>query len=94
MHSEHNVFMQAVRAKRKVIVTYFSGQYNLYLTKLCVPIHHSPADPAEGSDCYYFWDSEGDTGERMLGFPPSQIVHMDLSDETFDPAEHIIPEAD
>ena len=74
-------------------MTYFSGQYDLNLTKLCVPLQYSPPDE-EDPECYYFWDSEADVGTRVLVLPPSQIMYMELGDETFDPNDYIIPEKD
>jgi len=91
MHTHHDIFMQAVKDRRKVIVTYFSGEYNLNLMKLCVPLHYSPPDAAEESAFYYSWDSGGDVGERVLALRLYQIIYMELSDETFDPDEYIVP---
>jgi hypothetical protein len=87
MHADHDIFMQAVKDRRKVIVTYFSGEYKLNLTKICVPVRYDPTDAGEESDCYYFWDSEGEVGERVLGLRPSKIIYMEFGDETFDPDE-------
>ena len=89
---DHDIFIQATESKKKLIVTYFSGERSLYLTRLCVPIQFSRSDSEDTPDCYYFWDSEADVGERLLALPPSQIAYMELSDETFDPADYIIPE--
>lgn len=94
MHEDHDKFIQAVKDRRKVILTWFSGEYNLNLTKLCVPLQYSPSGGGEDSECYYLWDSEGDVGERALFLPPSQIMYMELSDDTFQPDEYIIPESD
>jgi hypothetical protein len=84
--------MQAVRGRRKVIVTYFSGEYKLNLTKLCVPLHYSPPAAGGESAFYYSWDSGGDVGERVLALRLSQIIYMELDDETFDPNEYIVPD--
>ncbi len=92
MLANHNVFIQAVNDKKKIILTYFSGQQYLYLTRLCVPVQFSSTDLEDASGCYYFWDSEADTGERLLALTPSQITNMELSDETFNPADYIVPE--
>jgi hypothetical protein len=92
MLTENDTFIQAVKDKKKVILTYFSGQQQLHLTRLCVPIKFSSDDIEDGSDCYYFWDSDADTGERLLALTPSEIKNMVLSDEMFDPADYIIPE--
>jgi hypothetical protein len=89
---DHDVFIQAVKNKKKVILTFFSGQQYLYLTRLCVPVQFTSSEKGNSSKCYYFWDSEADVGERLLALKPSQITYMELSDETFDPADYIIPE--
>lgn len=90
---DHDIFIQAIKDKKKIILTYFSGEQSLYLTRLCVPIEFICSDSEDTADCYYFWDSEADIGERLLGLFPSQIAYMDFSDETFDPADYIIPKA-
>ena len=94
MHEDHPKFMQAVNNRRKVILTHFSGRYNLNLTKAYVPLQYAPSGEGEDSDCYYLWDSEADVGDRVLILSPSQILYMELSDDTFDPDEYIVPESD
>jgi len=94
MHAYHDIFMQAVKDRRKVIVTYFSGEFNLNLTKLCVPLHYSPPDAGGESAFYYSWDSGGDVGERVVALRPSQIMYIELSDEFFNPSEYIVPDGD
>ena len=93
MHLDHDTFIQAAKERKKVILSYFSGQNSLFLTKLCIPIQFCPSETENSSDCYYFWDPEAELGERLLGLFPSEIANMLLSDEIFDPAKYIIPEA-
>ena len=88
----HDIFIKATKDRKKVILTYFSGQQNLYMTRLCIPIQFDPSESEYDSECYYFWDSEADVGERLLAMPPSEITYIELSDETFDPNDYIIPE--
>jgi hypothetical protein len=92
MPMDYHIFSQATKNKKKIILTYFSGEQSLYLTKLCVPIQFCSSKKENIADSYYFWDSEADVGERLLALTTSQIAYMELSDETFDPAEYIIPE--
>ena len=92
MHCDHDLFIKAVKDRRKLILTYFSGKSYMYITRLCVPVSYSSPDTAEDSEYYYVWDPESDVGERIIALPPSQIEHMGLSDETFDPNEFIVPE--
>ncbi|MBN2270304.1 MAG: hypothetical protein JXN61_06805 [Sedimentisphaerales bacterium] len=94
IHEDHNKFVQAVKDRKKVIVTYYSGQYRLNLTKLCVPLQYSRSDRRNDSDCYYLWDPEGEIGSRVLVLPPSRVMYMELSDDIFEPDEYITPEKD
>jgi len=91
---DHEIFIQATKDKKKIILTYFSGEQSLYLTRLCVPIEFNRSDSEDISDCYYFWDSEAEVGKRLLALSPSQIAYMESSDETFDPADYIIQHTD
>ena len=95
MHSDHETFVQAVKSRKKIILTYFSGEHNLYLTRLCVPLDYcacyTPVDSKGFSEFYYFWDEETDLGKRMLDLPTSQIKFMELSNDTFNPADYITP---
>jgi hypothetical protein len=93
MHNDHDIYIQAVKKNKRVILTFFSGQKNLFLTKLCVPVYFSPPDSHEGNGCYFFWDEEGEVGERMLSLPQNKIEFMELSDETYNPADYICTEA-
>ena len=92
MHQDHDKFVRANEDRRKIILTYFSGEYSLNLTKLCVPLQYSPAGEEGDPGCYYLWDPEGDIGRRVLVLPSSRIVYMELSDDTFEPDEYMIPE--
>jgi hypothetical protein len=79
-HNDHDKFTDAIKGNRRLIVMYLTGESNLNVTKLCIPMRYVP--PASGKDCgcYYFWDSEGLLRERLLVLPASQIVHMALGD--------------
>jgi hypothetical protein len=92
MHDNHDVFVQALRDRRKVVLTYFGLERGFGFTGLCIPVDYRPAGDREDSDHYYFWHSDRALGERLLCLSPSHIEHMSLSEQTFDPSEHIIPE--
>jgi hypothetical protein len=93
MHNDHTIYIQAVKKNKRVILTYFSGQQNLFLTKLCVPVYFKPPNSHGENGCYYFWDEEAEIGERILSLTQSQIEFMELSDESFNPADYICSEA-
>ena len=92
MHDDHNIFIQAVKSCKKILLTYYDKELNLYLTRLCVPVDYGEPDSKVDSDYYYFWVEYAQVGERMLGLNSSQIKFMNLSDEVFNPADYITPQ--
>ena len=92
MHDNHDLFEEALRDRRKIELTYFCPERGFGLTGLCIPVDYKPAGDEEESGHYYFWHSGRAVGERLVCLSPSHIGKMRLSEETFDPSEHIIPE--
>ena len=88
-YGTEDIFVQAQTERRKILITYFSGQYNLFLTKLCIPIRHLNLRSEYGPDFFYFWDDEADVGERIIGLPPSEIKHIEITDEAYNPNDYI-----
>ena len=84
-------FIRARKEKKKVLLTYFSGEYKLFLTKLCVPINYVHSGIDLDNDYYYFWDEQADIGDRLFGLPPSGIKYLELTEESYDPNDYIVP---
>jgi hypothetical protein len=88
---KQDIFIKALRERKKILLTHFSGEQNLYLTRLCIPIEHIQPISENGSDFYYFWDPKADVGERIFGCPPSDIQYIESSEDSFNPDDYIIP---
>jgi hypothetical protein len=86
MHDDHDVFVRAIKEKKKIEVIYFENKQDQVVTKLCVPVYYGPATLEGVSDCYHFWDAAAEPGGCLLSLPPSRIRQMRLSEEVFDPA--------
>jgi len=87
MHRDHKIFVQAIQDKRKVKLTFLSEERGGDTDRLCGPIFYSAPVAGSDSGCYYLWDFESNTDNHFLGFPPSQIVSMELTEEPFDLVE-------
>ena len=85
VHRDHDIFIQGIRQKKKLKLRYFSRKNLQNLVRQCAPLHYSKGQ-VEGDDldCYYIWDFEAAKGSRFLSLPPSQIIAMELEEETFD----------
>lgn len=87
MHCHHNIFVEAIRDKRKVKLTFLSNERGNKTDKLCGPIFYCASVTGKDSGCYYLWDFDSDTDNEFLGLLPSQIVSMELTEEPFDLVE-------
>lgn len=84
MHRDHDIFIKAIQDKKKVKLTFCHNEHGDIRDGLFGPIFYSTSIASEDSDCYYLWDFESGIGNNFLGLPPSQIVRMELTKETFD----------
>lgn len=84
MHRNHDIFVKAIRGKNKVKLTFFSNENGDIRDGLFGPIFYSPSVAGNDSDCYYLWDLESGNNNNFLGLPPSQVVRMELTNESFD----------
>ena len=90
--STKEVFIRAYKEKKKVFLTYYSGEFRLVVTKLCVPIQYINSVSKLECDCYYFfWDEKAEVGDRLFGLSPEDIVLLELSDDNYDPNDYIVP---
>jgi hypothetical protein len=87
MHVDHEIFVEAIRNKRKVELTFLSNEDGDKKDKLCGPIFYSASVTGKDSGCYYLRDFDSDSGNHFLGLLPSQIVSTELTEEPFDLVE-------
>lgn len=92
IQSTKEAFVKARKEKKKILLTYFSGEYNLFLTKLCIPVQQVHPVAEFESFYYYFWDEQADVGDRLFGLPHSEIKYIELTEEDYDPNDYILPD--
>jgi len=86
----HEDFINAIRGKNKVKLTFYSKEDNSVLKRTCAPMDYGPSRRShDKSDRYHLWDYDSDQDWHTLSLLPEQIVSIDVLDETFDPAEFI-----
>jgi hypothetical protein len=84
VHSDHNIFIQGIEQKKKLRLTFFSREHFRKLLRQCAPLYYSKRQiEGDGLDSYYLWDFEATKGSRFLALPSSQIVTMELTEDTF-----------
>jgi hypothetical protein len=84
VHSDHDVFIQGIKQKKRLKLTFSGNEKPQNLPRQCAPLHYSKGHiQGDGLDCYYVWDYEAAQGGRFLALSPSQISRMELADGTF-----------
>ncbi len=87
MHAAHQVFLDALVAKKRLTVRFFSKKENRERTRICAPLDYGPLrGAAEAVDHYQLWDLEGVRKPLNIAVHPADILEMTLLDEPFDPA--------
>jgi hypothetical protein len=88
MIPNHSQYLEAIHAKKKVCVRFFSKADNGLLDRVCAPMDYGPGgEIQDGLNRYWLWDYAGNAGTQILGLVPQQVVDMRVLGERFDPAE-------
>jgi hypothetical protein len=90
MHRDHQVFVDALHARQKVLLTFYSSEDAAQLRRICAPMDFGPSRRARnGLDRYHFWDYSSDMKPHALNLLPERIVQIEALEESFDPAEFV-----
>lgn len=90
MHVDHATFLDALHARRKLLVTFLSKEDGGWLVRTCAPMDFGPSRRAkDGVDRYHFWDYDSDTKPHPVSLTVAQVVRMEPLPETFDPADFV-----
>lgn len=83
-------FINAIRCRNKVKLTFYSKEDAGVLTRTCAPMDYGPSRLAfNKADRYHLWDYDSDKQQHILSLLPEQIVSMETLQETFSPSEFI-----
>lgn len=89
-HADHQVFLDAIAAKRKLTVKYFHRKEKREREQVCAALDFGPLRGGDAKVSYYqLWDLQARRKPLNRAVLPSDIISMTPLDETFDPAEII-----
>lgn len=89
MHRDHNIFLESINAKIKIVLTFFKNDGER-ATRTCAPMDFGVSRRAkDGVDRYHFWDYESQGKNHVLSLTPERIVSISATNDGFDPAEFI-----
>ena len=87
MHADHQTFLDAIAAKRRLSVQFFNKKLGREMTRICAPLDYGPLRGASDTEPrYQLWDLEGQRKPLNIPLLEADIVKMTPLDETFDPA--------
>ena len=77
MHADHQVFLDAIAAKRTLSVRFFDRKKNKERVVTCAPLDFGPLrGELEPVDRYQLWDLEGKRKPLNLPILPADVVTM------------------
>lgn len=83
-------FINSIKSKKKIRLTFHSKQDGYSLTRLCAPMDFAPSSRAKNKDNrFHLWDYESDTKNHTLSLLPSQIIQMEFTELSFEPSEFV-----
>ena len=87
MHADHQLFLDAIVAKRRLSLRFNSKKEGRELTRICAPLDYGPLrGAADATSHYQLWDLEGKRKPLNIAVLATDILSMTVLDETFDPA--------
>lgn len=89
MHRDHDIFVQAIKEKRKIWLTFFNKADGDTQVRLSIPMDYEPHGIEEETSRYYLWDTDKSINGSFIILFPNNIVSMKLDKGTFDPAAFI-----
>lgn len=88
MHADHQTFIDAIEARRRLSVRFFSQKEKKELVRICAPLDFGPLRGAsDGFDRYHLWQLDRKRKPFNLPLLPADITSFTRLDETFDPAD-------
>ena len=90
MHHDHDIFIKSIHSRRQVRVTFVRRRDSTRQTRLCAPMDFGPRRKSRDiSDRYHFWDYEGESGPHVSSLMPDQVLRIETTEFTFDPADFV-----
>ena len=84
----HKQFIEAIHAKHKVCVRYYSTADNGVVDRVCAPLDYGTGGKIEdGLNRYWLWDYASTAETHLLALVPQQITDLRVLGEAFDPGQ-------
>ncbi len=85
MHRDHDIFIQAIKGRKKILIKHRGENGRDASTKVCCPLFYIPASDKGSSGHYYVWENEKGLKGNVVSVKADNIVHIGQTHEPFDP---------
>ncbi len=86
MISSHSQFIDAIRARERIRLSFYSLPDAGTVDHECAPLDYGPEEGAvEALNLYWVWDYKASPGKHLIGLKPDQIVSSQVLGLGFDP---------
>jgi hypothetical protein len=85
MHRDHEIFIQAIKGRKKILIKRRNENGHDARTKVCCPLFYIPSADKGSSGHYYFWENEQGRKGNIVSVKADNIVHIGQTHEPFDP---------
>lgn len=83
-------FVNAIKNRQKLSVTFFSKEDRGQLTRICAPMDFGTSRRSkDGIERYHLWDYTSDEKSHTLSLKPDQIISMIEVNEFFNPSDFV-----
>lgn len=90
MHNQHDVFIDAIRTKKKLRIRFYSEDDGSYIERVCAPMDYAAGRRIrDGIPRYWVWDFDSDQANHTLPLKAERIEWMVDTGELFDPATFV-----
>jgi len=88
MIPNHKRFIEAIKAKQKVCLRFYSKADSGVIDLVCAPLDYGPGpESQDGVNRYWLWDYTSNNGSHTLSLLPDQVLDLRPLGTVFDPAE-------
>lgn len=89
MHRDHDVFVQGIHNKTKIVVTFLKANGER-TRRTCAPLDFGfSRRTKDGLERYHLWDFDSDSKNHVISLSPDRIERIETLEAVFDPAEFI-----
>jgi len=85
MHRDHEIFIQAIKGRKKILIKHCRENNCDASTKVYCPLFYIPANDKSSSGHYYVWEDEKGVNGNVISVKAENIVHIGQTHEPFDP---------